>query len=567
MNHSTLWLLFSLSTQHPAADMDTLRLRGEALLSESRIVEAEAVFAAWVEWAPSSSDAHYDLAVSRALLGRVSAAREEFIRSIELDTRRADARFEIAAGFLIEKNYAEAIVWIDEGLHRAPNDPFGLDLAGTVHFLNGGKIWALQYWNRVNRPRLRSLQIETNGHAERQVVADAVGLAPGDLLSWREIQRARWRLAQYRYLRDVVFEPVPGDTPDQYDLRVAVDGRHGIGSPAEVLLGGAADLGSSSLRLTDWNIAQTGVTVAARWRWVTDARLAQVSVDVPGILRTSVSALLSFSARDERWNSSHAGGGFRLERRDTEVSLTIPLRLPESAMVLSAILRRRRFTPFLDSDPMDNHRSLRDTSVTGAVWLRATPTTTFAERRSPTGWAFQPILRGSMEAGREWSVGWPTFSRLSLSSSFSLKKLVPSRRQQDVVVALSAGALLGPGLAEDQFILAAGPDGNVAMRAHPFLRDGRPGSAALASRFMVGNLTVGSALKSWTPFTVGVVGFADVGMLASGYPIQGNSHRLVDAGLGLEFGTFLSTLSRVTVVWGRDWRQRRNIVYVTASLR
>jgi Flp pilus assembly protein TadD len=56
-------------------------LRGRALLSENRLVEAEAAFRAAIELKPDSGVLHYQLGRVLKRLGRAEEARQEFERS------------------------------------------------------------------------------------------------------------------------------------------------------------------------------------------------------------------------------------------------------------------------------------------------------------------------------------------------------------------------------------------------------------------------------------------------------------------------------------------------------
>ena len=565
-----LLLLVTAHAQEPTRTGSD-KERGEALLRESRFTEAEAVFADWVAADSRSPDAHYYLALSRALQGRTSEAREGFKHVLELDARRADACFEIAAGLLTGHDYQQALTWVSKGLRLVPGDPFGLDLAGTVFYLSGAKAAALRYWNRLDRPHLSEIRIVAHGGVGRQLIADEIALAPGDLLSWKEIEKARWRLAQHRYITDVVLEPAPGPTPDDYALDVTVSGRRGIGSPVEFLFNTLADVGFRTWRFNYWNIGGAGVTLSTKWRWVSDAQWLQMDLDIPRPMHLPLYAGLSFSQRDESWKLPSQGDGFRLQTKDAGMSVTIPLRLPALSVTLGAGGRRREFEPTTGVDAAASCTGTDsmnlDENTTGVLWLRAAPRVLFRERQLDRGWVFRPTVRGGADMG--WARGQAVvpISRLSLSSDFRFNRAAAGSGRQSLSIALHGGRLSSPALAEDHFVLGTGPDADFPLRAHPYLRGGQPGTTPLAAEFVLGNLTAATDIKSWKWLTLGIVGLVDVGRASELYPGQCLPATMFDVGLGVELGSPLSSSRRFTFVWGRDVVERRSVFYVAASIR
>jgi hypothetical protein len=547
--------------------------RAAALLRESRLAEAESAFAEWVAAESRNPDAHYGLALSRALQGRTAEAREGFLHVLALDPERADACFEIAAGFLTSQAYRQATAWVTKGLRLAPDDPFGLELAGTAYYLSGARTAALRYWNRLQRPHLSELRIVTRGGVTRQRVADEISLRPGDLLSWRELEKARWRLAQHRYITDVVTDPAPGLTPDEYALDLAVNGRRGIGSPAEFVFGTLADVGFQTLRFNYWNIAGSGVSLTSQWRWPPEARLLRVDLDIPRPLHVPVYSRLAFSGRDESWSLGAEGYGFRLRRTDIGMGLAFPVRLPEVSIAGSATGRRRDFDaplgPGAPSDPAVAASRVRDARATGVLWLRAAPRIQLGEWQLARGWSVRSLTRASVDAG--WVAGAGasvlSVSRLSAASDLRFARTAAGGRQQHVSGAFQAGTSSGPLPVEDHFVLGTGPDADFPLRAHPYLRNGRPGSTPMAATFVMGNVTVATDVKRWTWATLGVIGFADIGRAPTLYPGQDIAPHLCDTGIGVEFGSPVSSTRRFTFVWARDTVAGRSVFYVAGTLR
>jgi hypothetical protein len=116
-------------------------------------------------------------------------------------------------------------------------------------------------------------------------------------------------------------------------------------------------------------------------------------------------------------------------------------------------------------------------------------------------------------------------------------------------------------------VLGVGPDTDFALRAHPYLRNARPGSAPLAGEFLLANVTAAMDVATLKWFTVGAVAFADFARAPRLYAGQALPGTLLDLGIGVELGSALFASRRMTVAWGRDIKGRRNTFYVATSLR
>ena len=478
-----------------------------ALLRQSRFAEAEEVFAEWVDVDSHNPDAHYGLALTRARLGNQSAALEGFHKVLALDARRADAYFEIAALLLKDGDRAQALDWADRGLQVAPEDQYGLDVMGTAHYVSGARLEALRYWNRRSRPLLTETRIVVAGDVTRQAVADELSLSPGDLLSLTELEKARWRLAQHGNIRSVVFDPVPGPSHDQYALDVRVNARSGVGSAAELLTNTLADVGFRTWRFTYWNLARSGMTVSTRWRWVPTAQWAEMELDVPRPAHLPLYASVSYSRRDELWELPASRPGFLLRTHNVGLSFVIPMRPPHLSLTVGMSGRKRRFQTPLGDQPGDSTpvNQLPDERVLRTVRFRAHPRVDLSRSGVPGGWDLHGHLEGAIELGRSRGDTGFQDSRFSFSSELRLARTVGGARRQSLALGLHGGRLSPNGLVEDHFVLGVGPDSEFSLRAHPYLRNGRPGTAPLAAGFLLGNLTTGTDVSSWKGVTVGVL--------------------------------------------------------------
>ncbi len=92
-------------------------------------------------------------------------------------------------------------------------------------------------------------------------------------------------------------------------------------------------------------------------------------------------------------------------------------------------------------------------------------------------------------------------------------------------------------------------------------------TCAMAGRFLMGNLTAATDLKSWKWIKLGTVAFLDLAQVSRHYPGQAVPRVLADAVIGIEGGSPFIPSQRFTITWGRDTRTNRNVFYLATSFR
>ena len=578
-------LLAAMATAQDSAPEQSLD-RGIELLRQMRPAEAEQLFSRLVDLDKNNARAQYYLALSRSQQGRLEEARTGFEQVLRIDPGNADARFEIAGIYIKTREYSVARSWAKRGLQLSPRDEYGLDLAGTASFLMDDKIQALRYWNRLNRPHLTEIQINPADFKTRQRIAEEIHLVPGDLLSAHEIDAARWRIRQHRYVRAVNLQPLPGPVQDQYALQVDADIRRGVGSRTEFLFNTLSNIGFQTWRLTWWNIAGIGLTSDLLLRWRADAQRYQLAVDMPRPGHLPFYSGVSYVWRDESWRFSEDSGqpkpGFRLRMHETSVKFLLPLRIPELSITAAAAARRRSF------DAQEITQTVRNRLVPQAAtdgtsevnecdssldtahrsfWFRLAPVLLLHGNQSQSAAGFESRIRAEAGVGRAWDPIEQRLSRFSVSWENRFDWISRTELQRTLLLGLHAGQLSAPGLVEDHFILGVGPDADFWLRAHPFLRHGKPGQTPLAGKFLLGNLTIASDIKRFKWIKLGALAFLDFAQLPRAYSGQTLPRILADAGVGIELGSPIVPGRRFTVTWGHDTRTGRSVFYLATSFR
>ena len=568
-------LLLTVTGVAQEADSQQSLQQGVKLLREMRSAEAERLFLRLVELDANNADAQYYLALSRSQQGRLDEARAGFEQVLRIDPKNADACLEIAGIYLKTKDYPAALSLIKRGLRLSPQDAYGLELAGTINFLMDSKLEGLRYWNRLNRPHLTELQVHSTDSATRQRIAEEIYLVPGDLLSAQEIDAARWRLRQHRHVRGVKFRPIPGAGPDQYTLEIDADTRRAVGSRMEFLFNTLSNVGFQTWRLTWWDIAGSGVTSDLLWRWRSDAQRIQLNFEMPRPLHLPVYAGASYNWRDESWylsgNPDQPQSDFRLRTHEAGVRFLLPLKVPQLSLAASVVTRTRRYDfhgapPAAGSDGGEEGPAPLD-SARRASWFQLAPVLQLRGREPQSVAGIESRIRAGLDIGRAWDPVSQRLSRFSVSWENRIDWSSRSKLQRTLLLGLHAGYLAESGLAEDHFILGVGPDADFWLRAHPYLREGKPGNTPLAGEFLLGNLTVASDIKNWKWIKIGALAFLDVAQLPRLYPGQSIPRVQADVGIGVELGSPIVPSRRFTIMWGHDTRTGQNVFYLASALR
>jgi len=544
------------SPEQKAYDEDPRITRGSELLRGSNYSEAEALFRDWVNVEPNSPSAHHYLALSLALQARFEEALRGFKQALSLDPLRADSCFEIAAVLLKMNQSAEAFGWARRGLRIEPGSEYGLDLAGSLSYLLNSKNQALEYWNRINRPHLTSMEILAPDHLNRFSVAEEIDLKPGDLISKAELEKATWRLAQYPHIRSVELNPVPGSGPDQFSLEARVAARSGFGNRGEFLANTFGQIAFQTARLSYWNLWGSGTTIEMPVRWNPQARWFQFNLASPRPAHLPIYAEADYGWRDETWDLG-ADSSFRLRSHQVSTSLLFPAAVPRLAAQLKLGYRWRSFND--DSKTTDFGFAQ---TATGAFFVALNPSLSILKRGSPLGWKLSSDLKSELRVTRTRNTENGSTFRTSASWENRLENSTSSNLEQSFEIGLHAGWISPQSLVEDYFMLGMGPDTDFALRAHRIFREGRKGMSPVAGHFALANLSWRREIRKVGLLGLGVIVFTDVAKVSRSLAGQSYFGTIVDTGAGVELGWGPLRANRLTVAYGRDWRGEGNTLYV-----
>lgn len=189
---------------------------------------------------------------------------------------------EIAGLDVVEQRWGAAATHAHRAVSLDPDDDHAWRVLATAEFVRLNDLAALAAWNRIGEPRTDLVEIRGLKHTRYRVVADAIGIAPRQLLTPGAV-----RLAQRRA------QHVPALAAARVTFRPIEDGRAVVEAsvveraraPLSYAAWGATALGAIANRemvAALANVSGGGDAVGVSWRWWEQRPKIAVSYAAPG---------------------------------------------------------------------------------------------------------------------------------------------------------------------------------------------------------------------------------------------------------------------------------------------
>jgi tetratricopeptide (TPR) repeat protein len=265
------WSLLILPGAQPPATSGTLP------------TETDSTHEAVVSSAPGAWASLVAEGVQLGRAGDLDAAALRLQAATALWPDSAFAWRELAGTRFRQQRWPAAAMLARRAARLAPGDPHTWRLLGASSFLAGRINEALDAWNRVGEPRLDLTRIDGLGRTRFAVVADALGLDSGALLTARSFRRARRRLADLPTFASSRLDcrPLPGGVAE-VEVRV-LDRPLFLNGPADAAALAARALTERELALSLASPTGSGELWAAAWRWEEHRPSVRVAVSGPGV--------------------------------------------------------------------------------------------------------------------------------------------------------------------------------------------------------------------------------------------------------------------------------------------
>ncbi len=506
-----------------------------------------------------SANGHYDDGMALAHLGRWADARAALLSGERQCPGQKRFPLELAGAAFEQKRYPEAARWVRRGLKLDPRDDYANDFAGTVYYLMGNVPAALEYWNRVGKPKIASLNFDPQLRVRRLVLDRAFVFAPQSVL-----QESQYATTQARVEGLGIFPAyniVLIARPDgSFDANFHALERDGFGSPLTALVSTFSGLPYETIYPSYYNLGRSAMNVQSLLRWDEQKRRAWVQVSAPLRDLPQNRWALTADARDENWamRQSFTGnapvlGSLNLERQTATASVTS---FPSGRLQwrLGAEVSHRNYRDVVDGSALNAHLVLPGSALGFLASIEGKPLV-IPDRR------FTLTTSASSETARLWSSPPHLFEKLqggALAHWFPQAQANTWEVQQRV----RAGGLMGSSPFDELFMLGVERDNDLWLRGHVGTRDGHKGSSPLGSDYFLSNSDIYRRVYSNGLIGVQVGPLLDVGRMTA--PTNGLStgQWLFDTGIEARL-TVLGT--NVVLTWGRDLRTGNNAFYGAAQ--
>jgi tetratricopeptide (TPR) repeat protein len=529
-----------------------------------RLAEVKKLYAAqrWEETAnaargrpdqPADFDYYRGMALARLL--RWAEAREVFSEGAK--KAPADPRFltERAGAEYKLGDYREAKNDLRKAL-RLDRDPYIPEFLGTLYLLEGNLEAALRYWNRLEKPRLASLEAVPPSKTKKALVDRAVAYAPPAVLGLEAYLATDALLENLDVFPHVRTEIIPADD-DAYKATLHLAERSGWGSsPLEGAMSLLRGLPYETVYPSYYGIRGEAVNFDSLLRWDKEKRRVGANLEFPLSGGPSRRLRVFFDARDENWNlaETFSGAAMLTDLNLTRVAGGAELHVVESghwdwSTGLEGISREFRNAPPQTLPFFTDSRSL-DAWLGVHRWLLRVP-----ERR------FTLEGAGEVRGGRNYASGLGGFGQLKGSLA---ARWLPRARGDDLefLARVRAGLTAGEVPLDMLYALGVERDNELWLRGHPGTTEGRKGRAPLGRRYALFNSEMSKTVYEGAFFRVQLGPFLDGGAIADPSGLFGSGKWLIDAGLQARIRLFGGV--SVVLSYGRDLRNGSEASYATS---
>ncbi|WP_394766667.1 hypothetical protein [uncultured Paludibaculum sp.] len=505
------------------------------------------------------ADIDYYQGVALAQLGQWEAARTILLRGRGLWPR--DARFPVELGGVTFKlkRYAEAARWLRRGLYLNPGDAYAIDFLATIYYLQGNLEAALEYWNRIGKPRIGGVQLEPALRLDPVLLDSAFTFAHGGTLSLSDLLTTRARVRGLGIYPSFDLR-LNARQDGAFDVAFNAIERNGWGkSTVEGVISTLRGIGYQTVFPEYFNAGGSAINVTSLVRWDAQKRrlMAGVSAPLSGGSRYRFQA--GVDGRNENWDlrPSFTGpapilGSLNLRRTAVSGNVT-SFRAGGWSWSTGTELSHRDYRnvsagPGLPREVLLEGYQLKSiTQLDHDLW------------RMPIH-RFESRAHVSSETARIWSAPAHAFERLQ-GSVTSL--WLPQMSGDDYAISqqFSAGRIFGRAPFDELYMLGLERDNDLWMRAHIGTRGGRKGSAPLGQNYFVSNWEMDKKIYSGI-FGIKLSPFLDTGKSTDSLPGLGSGKWLWDTGVQAKIRV-LGVGFRV--VYGKDLRSGNNAFYLMAG--
>ena len=475
-----------------------------------------------------------------------------------------DSRFPVElAGVAYKQNDLRAAKKdLQTALRLIPGDAYANEFLATIYFLEGNLEAALKYWNREQKPRLRSVVFVPPLQLNETLRNRAIAFNAPQVLTDDALFTTDSRLDNLGIFSSRRIDLAPADS-GSYNLTEHLAERNLWGaSKAEGVVSLLSGLPYATVYPELYNLGHDAVNLTSLARWDAQKRRWFAEISLPVYGDPSLRLRFYADARNENWNLSQTFFGAVTPLTDLNLR-----RVAVGAEFHSVVNGNWSWSTGAEG----SNRNFRN--VSGVTFSAQQPF--FNGGNSLAGWlgAQRTLMRVSerrftldssveARAGREFATGLGPFvtTRGSLNARW-----FPRAKGDDYEMRtqIRAGATAGKVSLDELFQIGVERDNDLWLRGQAGTIDGRKGAAPLGRRYFLTNWEMDKNIYGNGLFTVKLGPFLDSGAIADSSGLFGSQRWQWDSGLQCKLRIFGS----VTAVfsYGRNLRGGKGVFYGTVQ--
>lgn len=412
---------------------------------------------------------------------------------------------ELAGVRFRQGRHLEAIRLATEYLQRVPSDSLGWQLLATSRYLAGESADALAAWNAVGKPTVDLVQIDGIRRTRFRTIADAVGIAPGELLTPERFRLAERRVPDIPAITSatVSYAVVPGR---MVELHANVVEQPVLGSlPRFVVESAVGVVFRHQVNLSIVSLLGAGERWTAQWRWESADPRKMLRLEIPARIGLPGTVTL-----EESWSQYHFSDAATTpnapheEQRAASLGFEGWLSSRAEALVGARVERWATEGDFLALSVGGALHGLHDRVALIALGEAAV---------SPNG------------SGR--------YARLQLRAAWTSPVRPSAFRWTARLGSDWVSANAPPGLRP---IAGGGPGRDIPLRAQPYITDGFLPASRTGTLILHGGVETERPLTTIGPLSVAAAFFLDGADVGTAVAATMRHERFLDGGAGLRLG-------------------------------
>lgn len=507
-----------------------------------------------------SADVNFDLGMALARLQRWTEASAALRAGREQCPKQKRFPIELAGVAFQQKRYAQAASWIEKGLRLDPHDEYANEFAGTVYLLLGNLDAALKYWNRIHRPEIDALQIDSQLQVQRLLLERAFVFAPHSLMRRQDLLSSDARLDAMGIFP--AFSVRLDARPDgKFDAQFHGIERNGFGDGwLQSVVSVFSGLPYETIYPSYFNLGHSTTNFDSLLRWDAQKRRVWLSLSGPMRYLPQWRWQIAADGRDENWaiRSSFTGpapvrGSFKLKREVASATIT-SIHSGRLQWTSGAELSHRDYTNIASGSALTPDLVAHGFELKHLASVR-TQVLDVPEHRLTVN------ATASSEFGRFWSSPARVFEKAHGGAILHWRPRAEGD-EYEFSQRVRGGGIAGSAPIDELWMIGVERDTELWLRGHIGTRDGRKGSSPMADRYFLANTDFYRSIWGNGLISVKAGPLLDIARAAAPTGTLAPKQWLIDAGAEVK----LSVLGTgVVLTYGRDLRNGNNAFYGSAA--